>query len=348
MISEKAKLSAKYLYVRCDENFQLKFTNGSTMPFWKGFYCLLTEDLQKYNTNNEVVIEADDIANIWWLSSDTLIMSVTDINTSMLGVLSEIANNNANANLSQLASSNQQTALLMSIQNTLSTFLNTYVQLHNVVDYGFQTAMIGRNNVCDLYIAKPSGGYSFNCTISYQHNFNASRSVGSGTVGAKAWRLYGVDDRTTHLSGNTAYWTNLFKFQNMSANNSTGGYIDSVHFDIVADMPFEIGFRLFDNENSLLTGYSITNISASYDFSIASFANGYGTSRTTGEVTRRFPYSYSFSGNFPLCSFGGGAFTLGGASFSKHFDLVTNDLSAKTQSFSETLSINFDVSYTPS
>ena len=84
MTTVKAKLSAKYLYVRCDDDFQLNFTNGSSMPFWKGFYCLLTEDLQRYNTNNDLDIVASDNAVIWWLSSDTLIMSVTDINTDLL------------------------------------------------------------------------------------------------------------------------------------------------------------------------------------------------------------------------------------------------------------------------
>lgn len=246
MQTVKARLSAKYIYIRSDDDFILHFTNGSVLPFHRGFYALLASDLQKYNTNNEFdIISENDSASIWWLSTDTLIMSVTDINTDYLEVLTNYANLASNYDSFKIQQNNDIKALLMSLQNSLSTFLNTYVEANSIVDYGFQQGIINGSNAT-IYIAKPSSvnKYLFNAKVSLDLNFSSNA------------------DWTNRVASSI----NVLYYASLSNSYFTLEYTNGEYY--ISSVAQLVNFLLYDNSNHLLSGYSISNVSSSSNIQI--------------------------------------------------------------------------------
>lgn len=247
MQSKSVFLTSKYTYVRCDFEFSMLFTNGKKLEMWRGFYCFLTEQLQEYCTNGAVTLQTVDNAVLWWLCTDTLIMSVTDINNvalnsigSLVAMTNELVNQQTLSELNQSDYQQKNNNLLQSIQNTLSIFINAYVEANSVQDFGFIQGTINNDLTCNVYIAK-ANKFSFNCRIDYSHNFTKSYRF-----------IIGVRKRGP-ING-CLYYMN---FDNPSITLKSFTVVRK--FGIISP---NVCFALLDNLKVLQTGYAVSNVSA--------------------------------------------------------------------------------------
>lgn len=248
MQSKSVFLTSKYTYVRCDSEFSMLFTNGKKLEMWRGFYCFLTEQLQEYCTNGAVTLQTVDNAVLWWLCTDTLIMSVTDINNvalnsigSLVAMTNELVNQQTLSELNQSDYQKTNNNLLQSIQNTLSIFINAYVDANSVQDFGFIQGTINNDLTCNVYIAK-ANKYRFNCRIDFSHNF-------SDTYTFKPWGIV----KRGQISGS------LFVMNFGESSIDSGSFVVRRTFGIRSN---NVSFALLDNQNVLQTGYAVSNVSA--------------------------------------------------------------------------------------
>lgn len=364
MKSASAVMTAKYLYVRCDDEFNLVFDNNTAFPMWRGFYCFRSDDLVRNQSSGsmQITITTSDNANLWWLSTDTLFMSVTDINNETLtGIgqlvsgLGTIISDNALSNARQLVANERQNNLLESIQNTLSIFCNAYVEANNVEDFGFITGTINNDFTCNIYIAK-ANKYHFNCGVSFSRNFKFNQS---STSNGNSAGVYNYASNTAYNSGDLSTSLCSYNFSNATDN--------TINLTL-AQKAFYVPFSLYDNTNTLLSGYSISNLSVSsniefpvgcslgtlvyrnsgvitsYYFGLDStYVNNNFLTGSFDSVNSRFALSL-LTNNFtvPVKKISLGTFT----NPDTHYSYYYQNVKKNTIICSENLTLNFDVSKT--